>query len=150
MPHVTEEVWSFMPGERGLLAVAEWPTVQPSRFDVDAENQLGKVVEAVTGVRRYREEASVRPSALLPAAIRTTAIADDTFGLIARLARLQLTDDGGDPVAEVPVPGGAVSLLPSDDLDPAAAEQRIAARREQFGGEIRRLEAKLANERFVE
>ena len=25
MPHVTEEVWSFMPGERGLLAEAAWP-----------------------------------------------------------------------------------------------------------------------------
>src|SRR5688572_7379687 len=27
MPFVTEEIWSYMPGERGLLAVAPWPGV---------------------------------------------------------------------------------------------------------------------------
>ena len=25
MPHVTEEIWSYLPGERGLLAVSPWP-----------------------------------------------------------------------------------------------------------------------------
>ena len=37
MPFVTEEIWSLMPGERGLLAVAEFPVADESRFDEDAE-----------------------------------------------------------------------------------------------------------------
>jgi len=151
MPHVTEEVWSFMPGpERGLLAVAQWPQAEPTRIDESAEDELAKVISGVTGLRRYREEASVKPSAVLPAVIRTGAIAASTFGLIARLARLDLDVDRGEPVAEVPVAGGAVELLASEDLDPSEAERRIATRREALEGEIERLEAKLANERFVE
>jgi len=150
MPHVTEEVWSFMPGrERGLLAVAEWPQAEPTRLDESAEDELTKVISAVTALRRYREQASVKPSAVLPAVIKTGAIAASTFGLIAQLARLDLHVDRGEPVAEVPVAGGAVELLPSGDLDPSEAERRIATRREQLEGEIERLEAKLANERFV-
>ena len=50
----------------------------------------------------------------------------------------------------VSVPGGGVQVLPSDALDPAEAESRLAARREQLEGEIQRAEHKLSNEQFVE
>ena len=33
MPFVTEEIWSLMPGERGLLAGADWPTPDESLCD---------------------------------------------------------------------------------------------------------------------
>ena len=68
---------------------------------------------------------------------------------MARLARLELSENG-DAAAEVPVPGGTVALLPTDAFDPGEAERKIAARRDELGGEIERLEKKLANERFVE
>ena len=47
------------------------------------------------------------------------------------------------------MPGGTVALLPTDAFDPAEVERRIAAQREELDAEIARLEAKLANERFV-
>jgi valyl-tRNA synthetase len=50
----------------------------------------------------------------------------------------------------VPIPGGGVQVLPSDAFDPAEAEKRIAARREQLSAEVDRAERKLANEKFVE
>ena len=31
MPFVTEEIWSLMPGERDLLAVADWPVADEAR-----------------------------------------------------------------------------------------------------------------------
>ena len=37
MPFVTEEIWSLMPGDRDLLAVAAWPRVEPARLDDRAE-----------------------------------------------------------------------------------------------------------------
>ncbi len=40
MPFVTEEIWGLMPGERGLLAVADWPEADPSRFDEPAEAEV--------------------------------------------------------------------------------------------------------------
>ena len=52
-------------------------------------------------------------------------------------------------LATVPIPGGAVQVLPSDAFDPEEADRRIAARREQLEQEIERCERKLANEQFV-
>ncbi len=150
MPHVTEEIWSFMPAERGLLAVADWPTAEPGRIDEDAEAVVGRAIQAITDLRRYREQAEVKPSAVLPARLTADGY-ENTAALVARLARLDLAGgDGAAPAAEVPVPGGVVQLLPDDAFDPDAAARRIAARREQLGGEIERLERKLANEKFVE
>ena len=59
---------------------------------------------------------------------------------VARLARFEWEDGeaspNGDVLATVPIPGGAVQVLPSDAFDAGAAEQRIAARREELQKEI--------------
>jgi valyl-tRNA synthetase len=151
MPHVTEEVWAFMPGRpTALLAVSEWPEAGASRVDEQAEAAVGRAIAAVTELRRYREEAGAKPSAVLPARLAADGY-EDTRGHVARLARLELADsDGAEAVAEVPVPGGTVQLLAGGDFDPAEAERRVSERRDRLGQEITRLEGKLANERFVE
>jgi valyl-tRNA synthetase len=154
MPHVTEEIWSFLPSadgaERGLLAVAQWPHSDPARIDTQAEELVGRCVAAVTELRRYRDEAGVKPSAVLPARFAADGY-DGTAAQVARLARLELRDGSdGEAAAEVPVPGGAVELLATDDFDPGAIAARLGERRDKIAAEIGRLEAKLANERFVE
>jgi valyl-tRNA synthetase len=152
MPFVTEEIWSLMPGERGLLAAADWPTTNRGLIDESAETEVGRLIEAVTSLRRYREEVAAKPSAIL----RGRLAADGYDGLsehLARLARLELVGDdasNGDVLATVAVPGGGVQVLPSHAFDPAEAERRRSARREQLAGEIERAERKLANEQFVE
>jgi len=138
------------PGEqRGLLATARWPEADPDRVDAPAEELLSRAIAAVTELRRYRDDAGVKPSAVLPARLAADGY-DGTAAAVARLARLELRADGGAAAAEVPVPGGAVELLPSADLDAEAAGARLAARRDKLDAEIARLEGKLANERFVE
>jgi valyl-tRNA synthetase len=158
MPFVTEEIWSLMPeargiqGERGLLAVADWPAQDATLVDEAAEAEVGRLIEAVTSVRRYREEVAAKPSAIL----RGRLAAEGYEGVgdhLARLARLELAGEdatNGDVLATVSVPGGGVQVLPSDAFDPAEAERRREARREQLAAEIERAERKLANEQFVE
>jgi valyl-tRNA synthetase len=108
--------------------------------------------EAVSAMRRYRDEVSAKPSAV----VRGRLVAEGYEALrdhLARLARLELVEDGGangDVLATVPVPGGGVQVLPSDAFDPAEAGRRRAARREQLHAEIERAERKLANDKFVE
>jgi len=152
MPHVTEEVHSFMPEDGGpeLLATASWPEPEPARSDADAEAVVGRAIEAITELRRWREQAGVKPSAILPARLAAEGY-EELTPAVARLARLELVPpgEGEAAVAEIPVPGGTVELLPDESFDPGEADRRIAARREQLEAEIERLEAKLANERFV-
>jgi valyl-tRNA synthetase len=151
MPFVTEEVWSFLPGERGLLAVAPWPAADESRIDEAAESELERLIEAVAALRRYRDEVGAKAGV----AARGLLVADgyeQTSEHLARLSRFELTVNGspdGDVVAVVPVPGGAVQVLPSDAFDPEEGRRRIEARREQLRSEIQRAERKLANEQFV-
>jgi valyl-tRNA synthetase len=152
MPFVTEEIWSLMPGERGLLAVADWPVADEARIDETAEAEVGRLIEAVTTLRRYRDEVGAK--AARP--VRGRLVADGyerLAGQLARLARFELAGEpsgNGDVLATVPIPGGGVQVLPSDAFDPAEAERRLAARREQLSGEIERAERKLANDQFVE
>jgi valyl-tRNA synthetase len=144
MPHVTEEIWSFMPGERGLLAVAPWPEADDSLLDAEAEAEMGRVREIVTVIRRLRDEAGIKPAVKLLA----SSDLDRTLSEhIANLARLDLSGNGGDPVATVG--GGAVRILASGDLDARAFQERIAARRAKLADEIARIEKKLSNDGFV-
>jgi valyl-tRNA synthetase len=111
---------------------------------------VGRLIEAVTALRRYRDEVGARGP------VRARLVAQGYEGMreqLGRLARFELLDEAspdGDVLATVPIPGGGVQVLPSDAFDPAEAEKRIAARREQLRGEIERAERKLANEKFVE
>jgi valyl-tRNA synthetase len=151
MPFVTEEIWSHLPGERGLLAADHWPAADPGLIDDEAEAVVGRTIEAVTALRRYRQDVGAPAAAWIPG-----RLAADGYGATAeqvgRLARFELggSANGSDPVASVAVPGGAVHVLPTQDIDTGEADRRRAAERVKLETEIARLEGKLANEQFVE
>jgi valyl-tRNA synthetase len=146
IPFVTEEIYAYIPGAAGLLA-AGIPS-QHASVDEDAEASVGRVIEAVTALRAWRVVAGVRPGATVPARLAAGGY-EDTGEHLARLARLELTSDGAEPVASVPVPGGAVEVLASEHVDVEAAEQKRAAERAKLKAEIERAERKLANGGFV-
>jgi valyl-tRNA synthetase len=85
---------------------------------------------------------------VLPARLAASGYAS-TSDHLARLGRLAWSLDGGDPVAAVPVPGGAVEILHSDELDLEAAARKRDAERHKLRAEIDRSEARLANPGFV-
>ena len=154
MPFVTEEVWSLMPGraEHDLLAASAWPPSNAALIDEEAERELGRAMEAVTALRRYRDEVGAKASVTIPARLVGEGY-EQTSDQVARLARFGFLGDGhpdGDVLATVPIPHGAVQVLPSEAFDPDEAERRLAERRGWLQDEIGRAEAKLANEGFVQ
>ena len=154
MPFVTEEIWSYIPSRRGeLRAATAWPEPASERVDEEAEAAMGRAIEAVRTLRRYRDDAGVPARARVPGRLAADGY-DETREHVARLARLDLTaagaDGHGDVVASVAVPGGAVQILPSEAVDAEGAATRRAARRGALEREIARAEGKLADEKFVE
>jgi valyl-tRNA synthetase len=143
MPHVTEEIWSFMPGERGLLAVERWPEADESLLDPDAEAAMARVQVAVTTIRRLRDDAGIKPGMRLPVQIE---LPDDTAAHVANLARLELSSNGAEPVATV----AGVRILASADYDAQAFSKRIEERRKQLHDEVARIETKLSNQGFTD
>ena len=142
MPFVTEEIWSYMPGDRGLLAASSWPAPDPSLIDDEAEELVDDAIATVTALRRYRDEAGVPARATLRARVSAQSPLQDH---VARLARVEFTDDGDEAVATV----GPIEILPSDDVSAADHAARVDARRSTLEAEIARAEAKLANDGFV-
>ena len=148
MPHVTEEIWSFMPGERGLLTVAPWPEADPDRA---ATRPRGRGRQRDR--RDHRRPPLPRPGrgqALGRAARAPGADAGRRAGRADRPAGAAGAGGRGTPVASVPVPGGSVELLAGPDFDADEAGRRIEGERERLRGEIGRLEKKLGNAKFVE
>ncbi|HET8673223.1 MAG TPA: valine--tRNA ligase [Thermoleophilaceae bacterium] len=151
MPFVTEEIWGFLPGERGLLAASGWPSSRPDAADADAERVVGDLIEAVTWVRRWRDEVGIAAGTRVRAHLAAEGY-EETAAHLAQLARLDLVegDVNGDFETAVQVPGGVVQIFSSGAVDSEEAKRRGEARRQQLLAEIKRAEDKLANERFVE
>jgi valyl-tRNA synthetase len=147
IPFVTEEIYRYIPGADGLLA-AGLPEAPATPVDAQAEASVGRVIEAIQALRGWRDFAGVRAAATVPARLAAEGY-EETGEHLARLARLAFTSDGAEPVATVPVPGGAVEILPSADIDAEGAQRRLAARRAKLEAEIERAERKLANEGFT-
>jgi valyl-tRNA synthetase len=70
-------------------------------------------------------------------------------GHVAHQARFEFSEDGGEPVATVGVPGGNVAVLATDAVDLEAEQRRAAERLKTVRQEIARAEGKLANQGFV-
>jgi valyl-tRNA synthetase len=151
IPFVTEELWGYLDGD-GLLVGAPYPRPQEDLIDLEAEVALERTIEAVTVIRGWRDSVGARAGVILPARLNADCY-DATSGLLARMARLELTADGpadGAAVASIPVPGGTVDVLSGEGLDLGAAERRREAARAKLQVEIERVQAKLAKPGFVE
>jgi valyl-tRNA synthetase len=151
IPFVTEEIYRYIPGAEGLLAGGLPPSfaAQATRDD-RAEATVARVIEAVQALRGWRDVAGVKAAVTIPARLAADGY-EDTRDHLARLAKLSFTSDGAGaaPVASVPVPGGSVEILASDDIDLDGAQRKLDARRSELEAEIARAEGKLANLGFV-
>jgi valyl-tRNA synthetase len=145
---VTEEIWSLMPGAEGLLMVRRYPDADPALVDEEAERDVTRAIAATQELRGWRDRVGAAAGKVVPARLDAPGY-DRTAAHVARLARVEWSADGGEPIATVGVPGGNIAVLASDAVDVEAAAQRAAAQRATLEKEIARAEGKLANQGFV-
>jgi len=141
MPFVSEEIYSYLPNARAeALVVHPFPEPDDSLIDEDAEREIGEAISLTRALRRWRDLADVPVKQVLSARAE-----DRPLDLVSRLAKVEFSQDGGEPIATV----GGVELLPTEGVDAQAVEARIEERREKLRGEVNRGEGKLGNEGFV-
>ena len=149
IPFVTEEVWSYLPGDRpALLAGSRFPTTEADLVDAEAEAHVERVIGAVTALRGWRETVGAPAREVIPARLEAAGY-DATLGHVARLARFAFDGAGDDAIASVTIPEGTVHVLPTDAVDLEAAERRRRDARSKLESELQRAQHKLANEGFV-
>ncbi len=160
IPFITEELWQVTgetgPARESWLIAADWPTHE-GLVDSDADAEIDWVIRLVTEVRSVRAEMNVPAGAKIPCVL--SGAGDQQINWtetwraeIMRLARLE------DISFAVAAPEGAVQavmdeatiVLPLGDvIDFAAESARLQKKLGKIKGEIKGIQAKLANEKFT-
>jgi valyl-tRNA synthetase len=154
MPFITEELWAVTAKRDGLLAIAEWPS-GPGVWDPKAEAEIGWVIDVVTAIRSARAEMNVNvplPLILARASDHVWERSQRWSEFLKRMARIsEITR------AQV-YPPGTIQLVVRDEtiglavaglIDLSAEKTRLEKEVAKADADIKRVDAKLSNEKFV-
>ena len=157
MPFLTEEIWQPLPHEGDFLIRAAWPTYQDALHFPQAESDMENVKDAITAVRARRAEMNVPPSKkaqliLVTKRPETYEVGKHFITRMAYASEVTVTAQApADLKGMVTVATHDANIyLPLAELVDIAAElERIAKEKAKAEDNLKRIEAKLANESFT-
>lgn len=125
--------------------------------DPAAEAEIGWVVDLVTAIRSVRAEMNITPATLTPlvlagASAETKERAgrwNDVVKRMARLADISFADKAPDGAAQLLVRGEVAALPLKGVIDLSAEKARLEKELAKAEADIKRVDAKLSNEKFV-
>ena len=162
IPFMTESLWQQVAVVAGIkkttyIGQTAYPQSQPNKIDEGAEAHVAKLKTLVNATRELRGEMKVSPATRLPlyvvgdAAFMTASSA--VIKALAKLAEVTVFDDeaawaAAAQAAPVAVVGEARICLHME-VDVAAEKARLGKEITRLEGELVKVNAKLANEAFV-
>lgn len=159
MPFVTEKIWESVPHHGESLVVAEYPVVRPEFNDETAAKGMEVLMELIRSVRNIRSEVNTPMSKKVELLIKTNDPTIEAFLIenqhyIERFCNpetLTISSDLTAPeTAMSAVITGAEIYLPLAGLINIAEEiTRLEKEMAKWDGEVKRVQGKLSNERFV-
>ncbi len=159
MPFLTEELWSRLPGARGLLAQAPWAAAQEEWHDADVEDTVALLQGVVVEARRLRAEVGIEPRRRVPLILvaeneERRAVLESMRELLAALARTgevevaAATPESGERVSGVS--GDVQVLIPlSGVVDLAHERERIDKALQKTTGQLQQVRTRLENPGYV-
>ena len=158
MPYITEEIYTHLETEYESITISKWPEFKDELCDVEAEDKMNYVIEAIKAIRNVRLEMNVPNSRKAKLMILATegieAFKEGTkyFEKLASASEVEfLNSKENTPEDTVSVvTKGAEIYMPLLDLVDLEKElDRLNKEKEKLAKEIDRVEKKLSNERFV-
>ncbi|MFE6167725.1 valine--tRNA ligase [Viridibacillus arvi] len=159
MPFITEEIWQNLPHEGESITVAAWPTVDETLTSQAQLDNMKLLMDIIRAVRNIRAEVQTPMSKKVPLYVSakdaaTLAVLEDNKAYLEKFCNPEpLTLGEG---IEAPgqcmsaVVSGAELFLPLEGLIDVAAEiERLSHELEKWDKEVKRVQGKLNNERFV-
>jgi valyl-tRNA synthetase len=133
------------------------PTEIEAFSDPESEAEIGWVVDLITAIRSARAEMNIPPATLMPlmlanASSETKARAErwsDVIKRLARLADISFVDRAPDGAMQLLVRGEVAALPLKGVIDLGAEKARLAKEMTKAEADIKRVDAKLGNEKFV-
>ena len=93
MPFITEELWCSLTDGQSLM-IADWPKSDPSSQDIKSIEQVTKMQEIVTEIRRFRNDQGIKSTAKIAAkftGLEKVGLADYE-GALRSIVKCDLTD----------------------------------------------------------
>ena len=157
MPHITEEIWQYLPGRETPLIVADWPQFRPELDFSAYESEVEAVMDAIRAVRARRAEMNVPPSrkAHLLIVAENDTVFREMDALTKRLAFASDIEYASSAPADVKgyttaaTPAAHIFMPTGDLVDIAKERERLSGELAKATKQLESIEKKLANEGFV-
>ncbi len=160
MPFLTEELWQQIGMRTGgrdqLLILTRWPELA-YETDETARSEMDWVIRLVSEIRSVRSEMNVPAGAQVPLMIKDAAAATQQAAqkhapLIERLARVKdisFTDTDVKGAIQTVVDEAVLFLPLAGIMDLDAERARLEKEIDKLDGLVKRIDGKLANEKFT-
>ncbi len=159
MPFITEEIWQNLPHEGESITVASWPVADKALSDDERSQQMKLLVDMIRSVRNIRAEVNTPMSKAVPLYVstkdaNTAIILEKNRQYIERFCNPETLTIG----EAIQAPGKAMSavvtgaelFLPLEGLINVDEElARLGKELKKWESEVKRVQGKLSNERFV-
>ncbi|MCI5141493.1 MAG: valine--tRNA ligase, partial [Candidatus Electrothrix sp. ATG1] len=159
-PFVTEEIWSQLPGERGTIMLESFPEANENWQDSEADQSMQLLMDVISAIRTIRSEADVHPSMKVQASVicadaSQREVLNNFSASLCSMTRSEslaimesgtVPDDAGHVLTE----SGVEVFVPLKDLIDVDAElDKLARERKKVEQELKRVQGKLGNEKFL-
>ena len=160
MPFITEELWDRLVEvgvkRENLLCLSAWP-VHGNLADRAADEEIGWLVNLVSEIRSVRSEMNVPAGAKTPLIVVAASKVDraraenyeETIKRLARIDTLTFAKAVPPGSAQIVLGETTVALPLAGVIDMGTERTRLAREIEKSKAEIKKIDAKLANQNFV-
>ncbi len=159
IPFVTEEIWHALPGRRSSIMIEPFPRFEPGHQDDEAETRAELLMEVVGGIRNIRSTYMLHPSATVnigiicadPAKAQALGELTEAVKGLTRGESLEIQADGQRPAgAATHILADLEIFIPLAGLVDAAAEcAKLDKEEQKINQELKRIQGKLGNEKFL-
>ena len=162
MPFLSEEVYRYLvlTNKSDSIMISSWPEYRENEVFPAEEKQMEILMDAIRSIRNVRTDMGVIPSRkigmiLVSTDAKNRAMFVDGKAFLERLANVtevetKETKEGIPDTAVACVCSAGEIYIPLEDLIDIDKElERLGKEKERLEGEMKRVNAKLANEEFV-
>ncbi len=158
-PFVTEEIWSQLPGERSVLMTESFPEINDNWDDGPSEEDMGLIMDVISGLRTIRTEAELHPTAKVKATVISTDEKKREL-LVAYCSGIEsmVRAEKIDVVSSAQVPDDAGYAMVQDVelviplaglIDVEAELEKLGREKGKLEKELQRVNGKLSNDKFL-
>ncbi len=161
MPFIAEEIWqnlkTVFPLKEESVVIASYPVADDTKIDLDIEEKMKVIQEAITVIRNLRKQMNIPPSQstdiIIDAHEKYSYITNykQYFNKLAKVENLVFTQNPEKPKSYIAGVAKELKIyLPlTDVIDTEKEKKRLTKQLEKLSKELERINRKLNNEKFL-